>query len=67
VCDSHHIRPWLKGGPTELGNLVLLAGVTGLFITVSGKSNWSTTVRPGSPHYPMRIQDENRDGTTYTV
>jgi HNH endonuclease len=24
VCDSHHIYSWLKGGPTQLGNLVLL-------------------------------------------
>jgi uncharacterized protein DUF222/HNH endonuclease len=24
VCDSHHIYSWLKGGPTQLVNLVLL-------------------------------------------
>ena len=24
VCDSHHVRSWLQGGPTALGNLVLL-------------------------------------------
>ncbi|RSM89417.1 HNH endonuclease [Kibdelosporangium aridum] len=26
VCHSHHIREWLRGGPTALGNLVLLCG-----------------------------------------
>ncbi|MET0135874.1 MAG: DUF222 domain-containing protein [Kibdelosporangium sp.] len=26
VCHSHHIRSWLKGGPTQLNNLVLLCG-----------------------------------------
>ncbi|ONI73003.1 hypothetical protein ALI144C_44405 [Actinosynnema sp. ALI-1.44] len=26
VCHSHHVRSWLKGGPTALGNLVLLCG-----------------------------------------
>jgi hypothetical protein len=24
ACDSHHIRQWLRGGPTQLDNLVLL-------------------------------------------
>jgi hypothetical protein len=24
VCDSHHIREWLQGGPTQIDNLVLL-------------------------------------------
>ena len=23
-CDAHHVRPWWAGGPTSLGNLVLL-------------------------------------------
>jgi hypothetical protein len=23
-CDAHHLRHWLHGGPTDLGNLVLL-------------------------------------------
>ncbi|NRN66618.1 HNH endonuclease [Kibdelosporangium sp. 4NS15] len=26
VCHSHHITSWLRGGPTALGNLVLLCG-----------------------------------------
>ncbi|MFC4070919.1 HNH endonuclease signature motif containing protein [Actinoplanes subglobosus] len=25
-CDAHHIISWLDGGPTDLGNLVLLCG-----------------------------------------
>jgi hypothetical protein len=24
ICDAHHIRAWLRGGPTQLDNLVLL-------------------------------------------
>jgi hypothetical protein len=24
VCDSHHIAQWLRGGPTQIDNLVLL-------------------------------------------
>jgi HNH endonuclease len=23
-CDAHHLRHWLQGGPTDLGNLLLL-------------------------------------------
>lgn len=23
-CDGHHVVPWYRGGPTDLGNLVLL-------------------------------------------
>jgi hypothetical protein len=23
-CDAHHLRHWLHGGPTDLGNLLLL-------------------------------------------
>jgi hypothetical protein len=23
-CEAHHLRHWLHGGPTDLGNLVLL-------------------------------------------
>jgi len=23
-CDAHHLRHWVHGGPTDLGNLVLL-------------------------------------------
>ena len=26
VCDSHHILAWLRGGPTQLENLILLCG-----------------------------------------
>jgi hypothetical protein len=25
-CDGHHVRPWSRGGRTDLGNLVLLCG-----------------------------------------
>ncbi|MBP2325867.1 hypothetical protein JOF56_006252 [Kibdelosporangium banguiense] len=27
VCHAHHIQSWLRGGPTQLSNLVLLCGL----------------------------------------
>ncbi|ONI75166.1 hypothetical protein ALI144C_41210 [Actinosynnema sp. ALI-1.44] len=44
VCHSHHIKSWLRGGPTALGNLVLLCGQHHRLIH---RSEWSVQLVDG--------------------
>nr|WP_042194543.1 HNH endonuclease signature motif containing protein [Kibdelosporangium sp. MJ126-NF4]CEL21395.1 putative HNH endonuclease domain protein [Kibdelosporangium sp. MJ126-NF4]CTQ96038.1 putative HNH endonuclease domain protein [Kibdelosporangium sp. MJ126-NF4] len=44
VCHSHHVTPWLQGGPTVLGNLVLLCGQHHRLLH---RSDWSVDLVDG--------------------
>ncbi|CAM3441690.1 HNH endonuclease signature motif containing protein [Kibdelosporangium persicum] len=48
VCHSHHIRSWLQGGPTALGNLVLLCGHHHRLIH---RSEWEVKLVDGVPWF----------------
>jgi len=36
-CESHHVTPWVDGGPTDLDNLTLLCGFHGNTRNVAGR------------------------------
>jgi Domain of unknown function (DUF222)/HNH endonuclease len=58
-CHAHHIRHWADGGPTELGNLVLLCGRHHRLIH---HSDWRCAIVNGQPEfYPPRYIDTNND------
>nr|WP_052478532.1 HNH endonuclease signature motif containing protein [Kibdelosporangium sp. MJ126-NF4]CEL18800.1 putative HNH endonuclease domain protein [Kibdelosporangium sp. MJ126-NF4]CTQ96347.1 putative HNH endonuclease domain protein [Kibdelosporangium sp. MJ126-NF4] len=48
VCHSHHIKSWLQGGPTALGNLVLLCGTHHRLIH---RSEWEVNLVDGVPWF----------------
>jgi Domain of unknown function (DUF222) len=54
-CHSHHILHWADGGPTELGNLVLLCGNHHRLIH---HSRWRVAIVNGRPEfYPPHYVD----------
>jgi Domain of unknown function (DUF222)/HNH endonuclease len=54
-CHGHHIKSWVDGGPTELGNLVLLCGRHHRLIH---HSEWRCAVVNGRPEfYPPHYVD----------
>jgi Domain of unknown function (DUF222)/HNH endonuclease len=54
-CHAHHVRHWADGGPTELGNLVLLCGRHHRLIHHSA---WRCGIVNGRPEfYPPRYID----------
>lgn len=46
--DAHHIRHWADGGPTEVGNMVLLCR---MHHGVIHRSEWEVRVREGIPEF----------------
>lgn len=46
-CDAHHVQSWLDGGPTALGNLVLLCGKHHRSVHHDG---WKIVFLQGIPH-----------------
>jgi HNH endonuclease len=58
-CHAHHIQHWADGGPTELGNLVLLCGRHHRLIHHSA---WHCGIANGRPefHPPHYIDTQQR-------
>jgi hypothetical protein len=48
ACDSHHIREWLQGGPTQIDNLVLLCPHHHRLIH---RSEWTVTLVNDWAHF----------------
>lgn len=64
-CHSHHIIHWADGGPTELGNLVLLCGRHHRLIH---HSSWRVTIVNGHPEfYPPRYIDPRQKARHNTL
>jgi 5-methylcytosine-specific restriction protein A len=47
-CEVHHIVPWEHGGPTEIGNLVMLCRFHHRLVHHSG---WTVRIRDGQPEF----------------
>jgi 5-methylcytosine-specific restriction protein A len=47
-CEVHHIVPWEHGGPTEIGNLVMLCRFHHRLVHHSG---WTIRIRDGQPEF----------------
>ncbi|MCW2631854.1 MAG: endonuclease [Pseudonocardia sp.] len=47
-CDAHHIVPWEHGGPTEIGNLVMLCRFHHRLLHQPG---WTVQIRDGQPEF----------------
>ncbi len=47
-CQSHHIVPWIDGGPTDLDNLTL---VCGFHHREFAKRGWACRITDGVPHW----------------
>lgn len=45
-CQRHHVRPWVDGGPTDVGNLTL---VCGYHHRAFSRSGWRCVMRAGLP------------------
>jgi Domain of unknown function (DUF222)/HNH endonuclease len=58
-CHAHHVRHWADGGPTELGNLVLLCGRHHRLIH---HSDWRCAIVNGRPEFypPHYIDTQQR-------
>ncbi|MFI5592105.1 DUF222 domain-containing protein [Amycolatopsis sp. NPDC051758] len=58
-CQGHHVRHWADGGPTELGNLVLMCGHHHRLLHRSG---WEVRIAPdGLPEFlPPVFLDKRR-------
>jgi hypothetical protein len=58
-CQGHHIRHWAEGGPTDLGNLVLMCAHHHRLLHRSG---WEVRIAPdGLPEFlPPRFLDKHR-------
>ena len=48
VCDAHHIREWLRGGPTHIDNLVLLCPHHHRLVH---RSDWKAELVNGRPWF----------------
>ncbi|GAA4697011.1 hypothetical protein GCM10023215_38910 [Pseudonocardia yuanmonensis] len=48
-CEGHHLRPWVDGGETSLGNTVLLCARHHRLIH---RGEWTVTVDGGIPSFP---------------
>jgi HNH endonuclease len=47
-CESHHVTPWVDGGPTDVGNLTLLCG---FHYREHHKRGWAARMRDGLPEW----------------
>ena len=57
-CQAHHVEHWSRGGPTELGNLVLLCSFHHAVIHHNG---WTVTIQDGLPWFtPPRWLDPDQ-------
>jgi Domain of unknown function (DUF222)/HNH endonuclease len=57
-CESHHVTPWVDGGPTDVGNLTLLCG---FHHREHHKRGWAVRMRDGLPEWiPPRWIDPTR-------
>jgi len=67
-CESHHVTPWVDGGPTDLDNLTLLCG---FHHREHQKRGWAVRMRDGLPVWiPPRWIDRTqtpRRNTTHHV
>jgi len=55
-CEAHHLKPWWKGGPTRLDNLVLLCPHHHGFVepdTQDGRDQWRVFI--GTDGFPVFI------------
>ena len=66
-CDAHHIIHWANGGPTDLGNLVLLCHTHhrhlhehGHQIVPQPDGTWAVTRQPQRQPTPQRTQRSRR-------
>jgi hypothetical protein len=65
VCHSHHVKSWLEGGQTELGNLVLLCGHHHRLIH---NSEWEIELINGTAQvYPPAYVDPERNPRVNTL
>jgi hypothetical protein len=48
VCDAHHLRHWLGGGPTHIENLTLLCGQHHRLVH---RSDWEVELVNGKPRF----------------
>jgi len=58
-CDAHHVKYWADGGPTEIGNMVLLCGQHHRTIH---HSEWEIEMVNGMPlfHPPAAVDPQRR-------
>jgi Domain of unknown function (DUF222)/HNH endonuclease len=67
-CESHHVTPWVDGGPTDVGNLTLLCG---FHHREHHKRGWAARMRDGLPEWiPPRWIDQTqtpRRNTTHHI
>jgi hypothetical protein len=59
VCDAHHLRSWLQGGPTELENLTLLCARHHRLVH---RSEWTVTLVNDTAYFtpPAYVDPQQR-------
>ncbi len=63
-CETHHVTPWVHGGPTDLNNLTLLCG---FHHREHAKRGWAVHMRDGLPEWiPPRWIDPTQTGRRNT-
>ena len=69
ACHVHHLIDWIRGGPTDLRNLVLLCHhhhsylhASGLQLIRESDGSWNVVTADGRPVGPTRNTGEPRDG-----
>ena len=65
-CEAHHIRQWLKGGPTDIDNLVLVCKSCHHNIhddgwTVHRRNDGTYELRPPPATHPQEHHPQNRN------
>jgi hypothetical protein len=53
-CHGHHVIHWANGGPTSLGNLVLLCGQ---HHRLMHHGNWTVKIKDGLPVFANRLME----------
>ncbi len=53
ICAVHHVRDYAKGGPTDIGNLVLACDACHALVH-DGPGGWKTVVEDGFAPFPGR-------------
>jgi HNH endonuclease len=56
-CQTHHVRDWAKGGPTNINNLTLACGPDNRLATDDG---WTTRKRPDGTTEWIPPPDQDR-------
>jgi hypothetical protein len=58
-CEAHHLVPWEQGGPTAIGNLVLLCRACHRLVHHAG---WDVVLADGRPEFypPAWVDPERR-------